>query len=82
MNGKAVIHDYTFQTVPWFFGQEKIDSCTTRNAFITNEFTNGKLKKSVSINFTNGLTDVKNPSVKDALIIKNINITDEKLIRR
>ena len=53
---------------------------TIRNVFITDRFTNGKLKKSIGSNFINRLTDVKNLSVKDTLVIKKINITDKKLI--
>ena len=41
-----------------------------------------KKKKSVGINFTNGLTDVKNLSINDVSLIKKINITDGKIIRR
>ena len=53
----------------------------TRNALITDKFTDEKLKKYVSVNFTDGLTDVKNSLVNDASVIKKINNTDGKFIR-
>ena len=55
----------------------------TRNALIIDGFIDGKLKKkSIDINFIDGLIDIKNPSVNAASIIKKINITDGKIIRR
>ena len=38
------------------------------------------LQISVGNNCTDGLTNVKNSSINDVLVLKNINITDRKII--
>ena len=49
---------------------------TTRKASITDGFIDRKIKNFVGINITDGFADGNNPSVNDASVIKNINITD------